>query len=45
VGIRLSASATRGSYTVAEHRLQPGRLVPPHAHAREQEVSYVLDGR
>jgi hypothetical protein len=31
-------------YTVAEYRLELGRLVPPHSHSREQEVSYVLDG-
>jgi quercetin dioxygenase-like cupin family protein len=44
VAIRLSASETGGMYTVAEYRLEAGRLVPPHTHSREQEVSYVLDG-
>jgi quercetin dioxygenase-like cupin family protein len=40
VAIRVAGSAC----TVAEYRLEPGRLVPPHTHSREQEVSYVLDG-
>ena len=25
-------------------RLDPGRLIPPHAHSREFEVSYILEG-
>jgi quercetin dioxygenase-like cupin family protein len=44
VAVRVSATDTNGAYTVAEYRLAPGRLVPPHTHSREQEVSYVLDG-
>ena len=44
VTFRVSGSETNGAYAVLEFRLEPGRLVPPHAHSREQEVSYVLDG-
>jgi quercetin dioxygenase-like cupin family protein len=44
MAIRLPETDTSGAYTVAEYRVEAGRLVPPHTHAREQEVSYVLDG-
>jgi quercetin dioxygenase-like cupin family protein len=41
---RMSGEETDGAYELIEFRLQPGRLIPPHTHAREQEVSYVLEG-
>jgi quercetin dioxygenase-like cupin family protein len=41
---RLSGRETNGAYAVLEFRLEPGRLIPPHAHSREHEVSYVLEG-
>jgi quercetin dioxygenase-like cupin family protein len=41
---RISGEDTDGAYELLEFRLQPGRLIPPHAHSREQEVSYVLEG-
>jgi quercetin dioxygenase-like cupin family protein len=44
LAVRVPGSDTDGAYTVAEYRLEPGRLVPPHTHSREHEVSYVLDG-
>jgi quercetin dioxygenase-like cupin family protein len=44
VMFRLSGQATGGAYSVLEFRLDPGRLIPPHAHRREHEVSYVLEG-
>jgi len=44
VTVRVSATDTNGAYTVVEYRLEPGRLVPPHTHTREREVSCVLDG-
>jgi quercetin dioxygenase-like cupin family protein len=44
MAIRLPGTDTNGAYTVVEYRLEAGRLVPPHTHHREQEVSYVLDG-
>jgi quercetin dioxygenase-like cupin family protein len=44
VTVRVPASDTDGAYSVAEYKLEPRRLVPPHTHAREQEVSYVLEG-
>jgi quercetin dioxygenase-like cupin family protein len=44
VTVRVPGSDTNGAYSVAEYRLEPRRLVPPHTHSREQEVSYVLAG-
>ena len=41
---RLSGRETDGAYAVLEFRVEPGRLIPPHAHRREHEVSYVLEG-
>ena len=37
--------ATQGAYALVEHTLAPGLLgAPPHRHAREDELSYVLEG-
>ncbi len=34
-----------GAYAIVEHPLQPGALAaPPHTHAREDELSIVLEG-
>jgi len=44
VSFRLSGRETDGAYAVLEFLLEPGRLIPPHAHCREHEVSYVLEG-
>jgi len=44
VTFRVSGRGTNDAYAVFEFRLEPGRLIPPHAHSREQEVSYVLEG-
>ena len=46
-GTRMLAAAdgTGGAYEVLEHTLAPGLLgAPPHRHAREDELSYVLAG-
>ncbi len=46
-GTRFLAGAehTGGAYALIEHTLEPGLLgAPPHRHAREDEVSYVLSG-
>jgi mannose-6-phosphate isomerase-like protein (cupin superfamily) len=40
-----AASTTAGAYALLEHTLAPGLLgAPPHRHAREDELSYVLEG-
>lgn len=37
--------ATRGAYALIAHTLGPGLIgAPPHRHAREDELSYVLEG-
>ncbi len=37
--------ANGGAYALLEHTLDPGLLgAPPHRHAREDELSYVLEG-
>ena len=41
---RMSGAETNGAYALLEFRLQPRRLIPPHAHSREHEVSYILEG-
>jgi len=39
------ADATGGAYALIEHTLAPGLLgAAPHRHAREDELSYVLEG-
>jgi quercetin dioxygenase-like cupin family protein len=44
MAIRLPGTDTNGAYTLVEYCIEAGRLVPPHTHSREREVSYVLDG-
>lgn len=35
---------TGGALAVVEHPIEPGRLVRPHTHTSEDEISYVVDG-
>ncbi len=35
---------TGGALAVVEHPIEPGRLVRPHTHTREDEISYVIEG-
>jgi quercetin dioxygenase-like cupin family protein len=35
---------TRGALAVVEHPVEPGRLVRPHIHEHEDEISYIVDG-
>ena len=45
VVFKLSGADTGGAFAVVEHPLAPGALAgPPHTHAREDEVSLVLEG-
>lgn len=37
--------ADTGSISIVEHVFAPGALVPPHRHTREDEISYVVEGR
>ncbi len=45
VDFRLWGEDTGGQFAVVEHPLEPGRLVDPHVHDREDEFSYVLEGQ
>src|SRR3954470_6579252 len=41
---KVSGADTGGTFAVVEHPIEPGRLVLPHVHSREDEYSYVLEG-
>ena len=44
IEFEIPGDATGGSFTILEFTLAPHRLVPPHTHVAEDELSYVLDG-
>jgi quercetin dioxygenase-like cupin family protein len=41
---KLYADDTGGPVSVVEHPIDPGILVPPHIHSREDQISYIIDG-
>jgi mannose-6-phosphate isomerase-like protein (cupin superfamily) len=45
VDFKVPAGMTGGAFSLVEHPLEPGRLIPPHVHHNEDELSYVLSGR
>jgi quercetin dioxygenase-like cupin family protein len=44
VDFKIWGEATDGVVSIVEHPMQPRRLVPPHVHQVEDELSYVLEG-
>jgi mannose-6-phosphate isomerase-like protein (cupin superfamily) len=44
VDFKVSGSATSGALSIVEHPVEPNRLVPPHVHTREDELSFVIEG-
>lgn len=44
VVFRLRGQATGGAFSLVEHPIAPGTLVPPHTHIHEDEYSYVIEG-
>ena len=44
VDFKIPAGMTGGAFSIVEHPLDPGRLIPPHIHYQEDELSYVLSG-
>jgi quercetin dioxygenase-like cupin family protein len=42
--VKLAASET-GVISIVEHTFDPGVLVPPHRHTREDEISCVISGQ
>jgi quercetin dioxygenase-like cupin family protein len=45
VDFKIWGEQTGRLLAVVEHPMEPGRLVPPHVHADEDEYSYILQGR
>ena len=45
VDFKIPAEMTGGAFSIVEHPLDPGRLIPPHIHYREDELSYVVRGQ
>jgi mannose-6-phosphate isomerase-like protein (cupin superfamily) len=42
---KVSGEQTGGAFSIVEHPLEPGVLgAPPHAHANEDETSFVIEG-
>jgi quercetin dioxygenase-like cupin family protein len=44
VVFKIDGADTGGAISVVEHPFAVRALVPPHAHTREDEISYVLEG-
>ena len=44
VVFRVTGEETNGALAVVEHPIEPGVLVPPHVHEREDELTYVIEG-
>jgi quercetin dioxygenase-like cupin family protein len=44
VQFKIRGRDTAGSIAIVEHPIEPRRLVPPHTHTKEDELSYILEG-
>lgn len=44
VDFKIWGEATGQALAIVEHPMEPRRLVPPHVHENEDELSYVLTG-
>jgi quercetin dioxygenase-like cupin family protein len=44
VHLKVLGEVTGGALSIVEFTIEPRRLVPPHTHISEDELSYVLDG-
>jgi len=44
VHFKVWGEQTGGGISIVEHPMEPGRLVPPHVHHAEDELSFVLEG-
>ena len=42
--VKLAASET-GGISIVEHTFDPGVLIPPHRHTKEDEISCVISGK
>ncbi len=41
---KIASEQSGGSFSILEQPIEPGIIVPPHTHTREDEFSYVLEG-
>jgi hypothetical protein len=41
---KISGDSSEGRFSIVEHPIDPGRMVHPHVHAHEDELSYILEG-
>jgi mannose-6-phosphate isomerase-like protein (cupin superfamily) len=44
VQFKVLGDRTDGGLSVMEHPMEPGRMIPPHLHQHQDELSYVLEG-
>lgn len=44
VDFKLAGEQTAGLFSIVEHPIDPGIMMRPHTHTREDEFSYVLEG-
>ena len=44
IEFEITGDATGGAFAILEFTLGPRRLVPPHTHVEEDELSYVIEG-
>ena len=41
---KIYGNMTGGAYSVVEHPIDPGILIPPHMHANHDQLSHVIEG-
>lgn len=41
---KITGEQTGGAFSIVEQPVEPGAMVPPHVHTREDEFSFVLEG-
>jgi mannose-6-phosphate isomerase-like protein (cupin superfamily) len=44
VVLKVSGEETGGAFSIVEHPVLPGTLIPPHVHYDEDELSFVVEG-
>ncbi|HLF05081.1 MAG TPA: cupin domain-containing protein [Dehalococcoidia bacterium] len=44
VHYKIPSAQTGATFSIVEHPVEPGTLVPPHVHTREDELSFVVEG-
>lgn len=44
VHYKIPGAVTGGAFSIVEHPVDPGVLIPPHTHTREDEFSFIIEG-